>query len=109
MWTERVVFAAVVGGECGGHPRNGIMFVWSCHENVGRAEPSAAVFHDACLELMASVHYLMANEKLLDGDSLCAGIHSWTPQKRRFTRAQIERVVLALKKNGFVPADCNAP
>ena len=61
------------------------------------------------LELMASVHYLMANEKLLDGDSLCAGIHSWTPQKRRFTRAQIERVVLTLKKNGFVPADCNAP
>ena len=25
MWTDRVVFAAVVGGECGGHPRNGII------------------------------------------------------------------------------------
>ena len=24
-WIVRVVFAAVVGGECGGHPRNGII------------------------------------------------------------------------------------
>ena len=25
MRLDRVVFAAVVGGECGGHPRNGII------------------------------------------------------------------------------------
>lgn len=54
------------------------------------------------LELLASVHWVIEQEKIQDLDSVVQKIHSWNERKKQFTPRQIDLAIKTLKeKNWF--------
>jgi len=62
------------------------------------------------LELLATVHWVMAKEGFRDLDSIVTAVYGWAPRKAQFTRSQIELAVERLMTEGWLEADsANSP
>ncbi|NMD42239.1 MAG: macro domain-containing protein [Firmicutes bacterium] len=54
------------------------------------------------LELLSTVHWLIANEGVSDEDNLVQAVHEWIPGKRRFTSTQITLTRERLQAEGWL-------
>lgn len=54
------------------------------------------------LELLSTVHWLMAKEQVQAPDDLVRAVHDWAPRKRRFTPAQVELAAARLRSERWV-------
>ena len=56
------------------------------------------------LELLATVHWIIANDRLHDPDEVADATWAWSHRKRRFTRDQIDLALDRLNALGWVDA-----
>lgn len=56
------------------------------------------------LELLSTVHWVMAHEGVSDLDDVATHIHAWNPRKRQFTRRQIAIAADRLASQSWVQA-----
>lgn len=54
------------------------------------------------LELLATVHWLMTEERFKEPSDLVRAVHEWAPGKRQFTTAQIELASGRLHSEGWL-------
>lgn len=54
------------------------------------------------LELLATVHWVITQEKAREPIEVVRSVHGWSPRKRQFTPAQINLAVERLNEQGFV-------
>jgi O-acetyl-ADP-ribose deacetylase (regulator of RNase III) len=73
------------------------------HERFGRVARLVEGFETPFgLELLTTVHWVIAEEKAQDREDILRAVYSWAPRKRQFTVTQIELAAEKLRSEGWL-------
>lgn len=55
------------------------------------------------LELLATVHWIVSNERVQTADDVVARTYAWNDRKKQFSRRQLELAIGVLSRKGWIP------